>query len=182
MDGTALDFHSLRHACGAWFARNGEHPKAIQAVMRHSSITLTMDTYGHLFPDQQSLAIQKLGDLMTKAAAADCQHVCQQSGHDSVQSNTMDCESDSKERQAAIDQKSHKIGTLCENTHTAALESESTPGRIRTCDRRIRNLSQYAGFYWKNRHFPSHWPPHWPTVFKRSKNALGRRPYFGYRL
>jgi integrase len=45
-----LDFHALRQTCGAWLAQTGVHPKAIQAVMRHSSITLTMDQYGHLFP------------------------------------------------------------------------------------------------------------------------------------
>ena len=51
-EGEILDFHSLRHTCGAWLAMAGAHPNAIRAIMRHSSITLTMDTYGHLFPDQ----------------------------------------------------------------------------------------------------------------------------------
>lgn len=49
----SLDFHSLRDSCGAWLAMTRARPKAVQAVMRHSSITLTMDTYGHLFPGQE---------------------------------------------------------------------------------------------------------------------------------
>jgi hypothetical protein len=48
-DGEVIDFHALRHTCGAWAAMGGAHPKAVQALMRHSVITLTMDTYGHLF-------------------------------------------------------------------------------------------------------------------------------------
>jgi len=46
--------------CGAWLAMTGAHPKVIQSVMRHSSITLTMDTYGHLFPGQEADAVARL--------------------------------------------------------------------------------------------------------------------------
>lgn len=59
-DKETLDFHSLRHTCGAWLALRGVHPKAIQRVMRHSTITLTLDTYGHLFPEQEDAAIAAL--------------------------------------------------------------------------------------------------------------------------
>jgi integrase len=62
--GEVLDFHALRHTCGAWLALAGVHPKVIQAVMRHSTITLTMDAYGHLFPGQAADAIKKLPDML----------------------------------------------------------------------------------------------------------------------
>jgi integrase len=62
--GEKLDFHALRHTTGAWLALAGVHPKVIQAVMRHSTITLTMDAYGHLFPGQVADAIKKLPDMM----------------------------------------------------------------------------------------------------------------------
>jgi integrase len=65
--GEVLDFHSLRHTCGAWLALAGEHPKVIQSVMRHSSIALTMDTYGHLFPGQQADAVNRFSKIMTVA-------------------------------------------------------------------------------------------------------------------
>jgi integrase len=55
--GRVLDFHALRHTCGAWLALAGCQPKVIQSVMRHSSITLTFDTYGHLFPGAERDAV-----------------------------------------------------------------------------------------------------------------------------
>jgi integrase len=64
--GEVLDFHSLRHTCGAWLAVQGVHPKTIQTVMRHKSITLTMDTYGHLFPSAEPEAIESLGRLLRR--------------------------------------------------------------------------------------------------------------------
>jgi integrase len=66
--GDILDFHSLRHTCGAWLAKAGVYPKVVQAVMRHSTITLTMDTYGHLFPGTDSEAIDRLPDLCSANA------------------------------------------------------------------------------------------------------------------
>jgi len=67
--GEQLDFHALRHTTGAWLALQGNHPKAIQAVMRHSSITLTMDTYGHLLPDQHADAIGTLESFFSPPGA-----------------------------------------------------------------------------------------------------------------
>jgi integrase len=52
LDACGLDyeFHSLRHAAASLFIELGWAPKRVQAVMGHSSITLTYDRYGHLFP------------------------------------------------------------------------------------------------------------------------------------
>ncbi len=69
-DGEALDFHALRHTCGAWLAIAGIHPNAIKAVMRHSSITLTMDTYGHLLPGQEAATVAELAAIMPDAMQA----------------------------------------------------------------------------------------------------------------
>ena len=79
--GESLDFHSLRHTCGAWLAQSGAHLKTVQSVMRHSTITLTMDTYGHLFPGAEAEAAGRLGamlhgrqevDQRLKATGTDC--------------------------------------------------------------------------------------------------------------
>ena len=69
-DGKRLDFHALRHTCGAWFCLDGENPKVVQTVMRHSTITLTMDTYDHLLQDSHSNAIASMGKMMDLSAAS----------------------------------------------------------------------------------------------------------------
>ncbi|MFK8111339.1 MAG: tyrosine-type recombinase/integrase, partial [Rubripirellula sp.] len=63
-DAETLDFHALRHTCGAWLAIAGVHPKIIQTVMRHGTITLTMDRYGHLFPGQDAAAVNSIAAVM----------------------------------------------------------------------------------------------------------------------
>lgn len=43
-------FHALRHGAASLFIEQGMGPKRVQAVMGHSTITITFDLYGHLFP------------------------------------------------------------------------------------------------------------------------------------
>lgn len=62
--GEQLDFHALRHTCGAWLAIRGVQPKVIQSVMRHSTITLTLDTYGHLVEGAEAAAISQTAGLL----------------------------------------------------------------------------------------------------------------------
>ncbi len=62
--GEVLDFHALRHSCGAWYVEAGASPKEVQTLMRHATITLTMDTYGHLFRGQESETVKKLRPLL----------------------------------------------------------------------------------------------------------------------
>ena len=64
-EGEVFDFHCLRHTCGAWLAMAGVYPTVVQSVMRHGSITLTMDTCGHLFPGQESDAVARLGGMLS---------------------------------------------------------------------------------------------------------------------
>lgn len=52
-----LSIHDLRHTCASLLVSQGAHPKAVQAHLGHSSISVTMDRYGYLFPsDMESLA------------------------------------------------------------------------------------------------------------------------------
>nr|WP_233252632.1 site-specific integrase [Maritimibacter sp. 55A14] len=44
-----FSFHALRHAAASLFIEQGWPPKKIQSILGHSSITMTMDVYGHLF-------------------------------------------------------------------------------------------------------------------------------------
>lgn len=46
----ALRFHDLRHTCAALLIANGRHMEEIKDYLGHSSIRVTSDRYGHLFP------------------------------------------------------------------------------------------------------------------------------------
>ena len=58
-----LRIHDLRHTCAALLIAQGASPKAIQAHLGHSSIQVTFDRYGHLFPED-------LEDLAARLDAA----------------------------------------------------------------------------------------------------------------
>jgi len=45
-----LRFHDLRHTAASLAIANSAHPKEIQERLRHSTIRVTLDRYGHLFP------------------------------------------------------------------------------------------------------------------------------------
>ena len=56
--GVSCRFHDLRHTSVALAIASDAHPKAIQARMGHSSINVTLDRYGHLFPElDEAIAI-----------------------------------------------------------------------------------------------------------------------------
>lgn len=60
-----LRFHDLRHTAVALAISKGAHPKAIQERMGHSSITVTLDRYGHLFDGLDTQIADSLDDLIT---------------------------------------------------------------------------------------------------------------------
>ncbi len=47
----AFGFHMLRHVYASLQIEQGIAPKLLQKLMGHSTLKLTMDTYGHLWPD-----------------------------------------------------------------------------------------------------------------------------------
>lgn len=52
--------HELRHTCASLLIARGAHPKAIQEHLGHSSIQVTIDRYGHLFPDEKERLAEAL--------------------------------------------------------------------------------------------------------------------------
>ena len=48
------EFHDLRHVAASLWIEQGATPKRVQAIMGHSSIRVTFDTYGHLFTDSDA--------------------------------------------------------------------------------------------------------------------------------
>jgi integrase len=52
-----VSVHDLRHTAGAIASKSGMHPMAVKEMMGHSSIKVTYDVYGHLFPTMHEAGI-----------------------------------------------------------------------------------------------------------------------------
>jgi integrase len=65
----SLRFHDLRHSAAAMLIAQGAHPKIIQERLGHSSITTTMNRYGHLFDGLDATLIDGLDAAHDLAAA-----------------------------------------------------------------------------------------------------------------
>src|SRR5438128_1651282 len=61
--------HDLRHTSVALAIAEGAHPKAIQTRMGHSSINVTLDRYGHLFPELDEAIALSFGARFEEARA-----------------------------------------------------------------------------------------------------------------
>jgi len=59
-EGRVRRFHDLRHFFVSMLIDQGESAKYIQDQVGHASITMTMDTYGHLMPHSRREAAAKL--------------------------------------------------------------------------------------------------------------------------
>jgi integrase len=59
-----LRFHDLRHTAVALAIAAGAHPKALQARMGHSSVSVTLDRYGHLYEGLDAEIADSLDRLM----------------------------------------------------------------------------------------------------------------------
>ena len=66
--GVSCRFHDLRHTSVALAIAAGAHPKAIQSRMGHSSINVTLDRYGHLFPELDQAIAESFGRSFVEAA------------------------------------------------------------------------------------------------------------------
>ena len=60
--GLGFTFHALRHTFATALFSRGEHPKRVQSLLGHASITQTMDTYSHLIDGIGGDAVDGLDD------------------------------------------------------------------------------------------------------------------------
>ena len=56
-------FHDLRHTCATLLLTKGVHPKIVQELLGHSSISITLDTYSHVLPNLQGEAVRAMEDI-----------------------------------------------------------------------------------------------------------------------
>lgn len=68
--GMKCRFHDLRHTSVALAIRAGAHAKTIQVRMGHASITVTLDRYGHLFPELDEAIASAFHKALTAADTA----------------------------------------------------------------------------------------------------------------
>jgi integrase len=59
-----IRFHDIRHTAATLMFKEGIHPKVVQEILGHSSITLTLDTYTHIIPSMQEEEPQKFDKLL----------------------------------------------------------------------------------------------------------------------
>jgi len=136
--GETLDFHSLRHTTGSWLALRGVHPNVIKSVMRHSCITLTMDTYGHLLPDQHAEAIGAMVTMLSEktplAATGTAGEAPAVRSAVGAQNSANECDG-----MRAVDENAEVPKTLEFPRKSASEQAKirSGPGRIRTCNQGI---------------------------------------------
>jgi integrase len=65
-----LRVYDLRHSHASLLINEGVHPKKISERLGHSSIKLTMDTYGHLFEGSDRDSAEKMEELFGPAKIA----------------------------------------------------------------------------------------------------------------
>jgi integrase len=64
-----LRFYDLRHTCASLLIAQGASVKAVQAQLGHATASITLDTYGHLFPSEMEALANRL-ELVRDAALA----------------------------------------------------------------------------------------------------------------
>lgn len=167
-EGEIVDFHCLRHTCGAWLAMANVHPKTVQQIMRHQSITLTMDTYGHLFPGQEAEAVGRLREMLLTppqalratgtddASAETAEGAQRQAQRAGVEMGLQDATRCAKAREGLPQMqspKSLKIADLGDGLLHDAVGDSSSGAGIRTPDTRIMIHRNTPIKHGENAHF-----------------------------
>jgi integrase len=70
-----LRFHDLRHTAASLAVAAGAHPKMIQEMLGHSSITITLDRYSHLYPSAHEALAEKLDAIYEAGEVAPVSNV-----------------------------------------------------------------------------------------------------------
>jgi integrase len=62
-----LRLYDLRHTAASLMIRQGASVKAVQKQLGHATASITLDTYGHLFPDELDALADRLEDARADA-------------------------------------------------------------------------------------------------------------------
>ena len=61
-----IDVHSLRHSHCAYLIKQGVQPLIIKERLGHKDIKITLNTYGHLYPNEQKKVASLLDNLVSE--------------------------------------------------------------------------------------------------------------------
>ena len=59
-----IKFHALRHTFATRIMEANVHPKVAQELLGHSTVTITMDTYSHVMPEQKKEAMERIKGIV----------------------------------------------------------------------------------------------------------------------
>ncbi len=59
----SIRFHDLRHTCATLLLSRNVHPKVVQEMLGHATISITPDTYSHVIPSMMGGVISAMEDL-----------------------------------------------------------------------------------------------------------------------
>ena len=62
-----IRFHDLRHSAATFLMARGVDPKTVQAILGHTTIRLTMDTYVHAMPQALRDAAKSMDLMLTSS-------------------------------------------------------------------------------------------------------------------
>ncbi len=65
-----IRFHDLRHTCASLLLAQGVHPRLVMETLGHSQISLTMDTYSHVFPELKREVANQMEAMLSPVAVS----------------------------------------------------------------------------------------------------------------
>lgn len=77
-----MRFHDLRHSAATIMLAMGIHPKVVQEILGHSSISVTMDLYSHVLPSVQQEAAGKVDGVLRDSLRRDVKRDVKSSSDD----------------------------------------------------------------------------------------------------
>jgi integrase len=62
-----LTIHGLRHTAASLYISACTPPKVVQRILGHASVVMTMDLYGHLYPDEMDTWAARLNEVASRS-------------------------------------------------------------------------------------------------------------------
>jgi integrase len=60
-----IRFHDLRHTCATLLLSKGVHPKFVQELIGHATISITLDRYSHVIPPMGDQTRKAMEDVLS---------------------------------------------------------------------------------------------------------------------